>query len=172
MRQHAISPATPELQHGLQVRSRPARSNSAYLHLSVWFHRRRLDALLVNGADADSDPQLAVRARQITAEAYLRALADSFERLLATAESPPRPRASSAVPPARRAVRRARPELLDLCRMLRECAAPQPGGSALAQMLLTDGSSPLYLESTDEGELERAVRRATSALEGRLDDHT
>jgi hypothetical protein len=140
-----------------------ARAAHLRLRLVVALRRYRLDRMLAAGAEPTASRELALRAGQLTAEAHRNTLADGLEKALTTAECP-RPRLSSAVPLATREVLAARPALLALCRALRDCTAATPAGVALTQVLLTDGSSPLYLEPA-EGALEHALRHATAVLQ-------
>jgi len=132
-------------------------------YLGAFIHRAKLGRMLADGADPAASPALAVRARQITRISHRRALAEGFEKALAVAEGP-RPRLSSAVTPAKYEVRAARAALLALCHELRERASVEPAGVALAEQLLTDGASPLYIECRNDA-LWHALRRATAALD-------
>lgn len=140
------------------------RCRELWLHTYVYVRRTRLDQALTAGADPASSRQLALRASQLTKQAHRDALAQSLEGLIALAENP-RPRHGSAVPPARREVLAARAALLNLCRTLRDGAPVQPAGIVLTGRLLTDGCSPLYLE-THENALWNAARTATATLTG------
>lgn len=143
--------------------ARAAVRERLWAHIGVRLHRIRLDAMLAEGADPAASPELRLRARQLTQMSHRRALAAGFEKALATAEGP-RPRLSSAVAPAKYEVRAARAALLELCQDLRERATVAPAGVALARDLLTDGTSPLYIESLGDA-LWHALRRATAALD-------
>jgi hypothetical protein len=90
------------------------------------------------------------------------AIARALDQALANAEDP-RVRMSAAVPLARRDVRAARSSLRDLAAALREDGEVSPRGVALAERLLTDGTSPLYVERTNDA-LWHAVNDATVAL--------
>jgi hypothetical protein len=125
--------------------------------------RGRLDAMLADGADPASSAELALRANRLTTRAYRRALADSFDEALSIAEGREL-RLSAAAPLARREVRAARAALLELSRALRSDRQVSPAGVALAQRLLTNGDSPLYMTAEHDA-LWHAARRATVALE-------
>lgn len=115
------------------------------LRARVLARRRALDGLLAAGADPSWDPDLAVRAVQITTLHRRRALAEGLAR--AVREAHVAPRWSCAVPLARRAVRSAAPELRALVASLRLETTPAAQGVALASQLLRDPSSPLYVPS-------------------------
>ncbi len=133
------------------------------VRLRTLVRRGRLDRMLADGADPASSAELALRGRRLTRRSYRRALADSFDEAVSIAEG--RELRLSAVPPmATREIRAARAALLELSRALRSERQVAPAGVALAQRLLTDGTSPLYLTSEHDG-LWHAARRATVALE-------
>lgn len=134
-------------------------------HIAVLVHRGRLDRMLAEGADPSTSRELELRAAQLTRISYRRLLADSFERVLAMAQaSPPACLMSAVAQPASREVRASRAQLLDLCHALREHAVVEAAGVALAKQLLTDGSSPLYVEYPNDA-LWHALRRAVVALD-------
>lgn len=134
-----------------------------WAYVAVRLRQTRLDATLADGADPAASPELQLRARQLTQMSHRRALAAGFEKALEACEGP-RPRFSSAVAPAKYEVRAARAALLELCQDLRERPTVAPAGVALARELLTDGTSPLYIESRNDA-LWQALRRATAALD-------
>lgn len=132
--------------------------------LRVLLHRSRLDGRILGGADVDCDEELALRARQLADPARRRALADSLDHALSIAEGYSRP-VSAGPALAARDVRACRAAMLGLSRSLRHDEAVAPAGVLLARRLLTDGGSPLYVESGHDA-LWRALRRATAVLEG------
>jgi hypothetical protein len=123
--------------------------------------RHTLDRLLAAGGDPAWDPELGLRAAQLTATARRRALARSLERALREARG--RARWSCAAPLDRGAVRLAAPELCTLAAELSEAVAPAPQGVALVEQLLRDPGSPLYAPG-DEEALRAAARIACDAL--------
>jgi len=133
------------------------------LRARVFIRRGKLDGLLAAGADPSWDPELGLRARQISAPDRRRALAESIERAVWEAHRPPR--WSCAAPVDRRAVRRATPELSALALELTLEAAPAAQGVALATQLLRDPDSPLYAPGAGEALRVGAVvaRRALHA---------
>jgi hypothetical protein len=131
------------------------------LRARVFVRHGKLDALLAAGADPSWDPELALRARQISAARRRRALAKSIERAVWEAHRPPR--WTCAAPLDRRAVRRATPELSALALDLNVEAAPAAQGVALATQLLRDPDSPLYAPGGAEA-LRVGARVARRAL--------
>jgi hypothetical protein len=120
-----------------------------------------LDRLLAAGADPSWDPELAVRATQLTAPRRRRVLAQSLLRTVRDAHRAPR--WTCAVPVDRRAVRAATPELRALATSLSQDAAPTPQAITLAEQLLREPGSPLYAPG-DEGALREGARLAREAL--------
>jgi hypothetical protein len=131
------------------------------LRVRVFMRRGVLDRLLAAGADPAWDPELALRAEQVTAPRRRRALAESLVRAVRDAERPPR--WTCAVPLARGAVRAATPELRALATSLSQDAAPTPQAITLAEQLLREPGSPLYAPG-DEGALREGARLAREAL--------
>ena len=131
------------------------------LRARVLLRRGTLDRLLAAGSDPCWDPELALRAAQVTAWARRRALAESLERAVRDAEAPPR--WSCAAPLDRPAVRAAASELRALADGLAAEAGPAPQGVALAAQLLRDPGSPLYAPG-DEDALRVGAEIALGAL--------
>ena len=140
-------------------------------------HRARdeLDRRLAEGADPDSDPLLHTRAERLVTPASRAVLAAGLERAVAAAYDPGAALSSSA-PVRRGPVRGARHELMGLAGDLRHMPHPRPRGVAMAELLLTEGSSVLFTAESS-AEVARAARdavdhlRATSPEEpGALDD--
>lgn len=132
--------------------------------LRTLMSRRRLDARLLEGADPDMSPELALRARQVTSLSHRRTLADSIDEIVSVAEGRG-PRVSAAPPLACRGIRSARESLLELARALRERQPVEPVGVVMTERLLTDGASPLYRDS-DQDSLGDTATTARAALEG------
>jgi hypothetical protein len=137
----------------------PARLGAAGLHrpdplaplslrARVFLRRGKLDGLLAAGADPSWDPELGLRAAQISTPRNRRVIANSLER--AVWEAHRRVRWGCTAPLDRRAVRAAAPELSALALDLTVDAAPAAQGVALATQLLRDPSSPLYLPGEGE----------------------
>jgi hypothetical protein len=118
------------------------------LRARVLLRRGMLDSLLAAGADPSWDPELGLRAEQISTPRTRRTLAASLERAVSDAQRPPRWTCSA--PLARRAIRKAAPELRALAARLIAERAPSPQGVALASQLLRDPGSPLYAPGGEE----------------------
>jgi hypothetical protein len=131
------------------------------LPLRVFVRRAELDGLLAAGADPSWDPELELRAKQISAPECRRALADGFERAVWEAHRPPR--WACAAPIDRRAVRTATSELSALALELAVEATPAAHGVALATQLLRDPESPLYAPGAGDA-LRVGARVARKAL--------
>jgi hypothetical protein len=135
--------------------------------IGVWIrtllYRRRLDALLLRGVARHQSAELALRARRLTTRRRRRALADSLDEAILTADGRG-PRLVSIRPLARQ-VHAARPALRELADALRAEEEVEPAGVLLARRMLTDGAGPLYHECGDDV-LRRAAEQATAALQG------
>jgi hypothetical protein len=135
---------------------------SPWLRTRVWLSRHSIDQRLAEGESILAGPELAHRAEQLASIRSRRSLAAGIRGLIEDAERPSRP-LSSAAPIQRRAILRARAELT---RLAAELEADEPirlEGIARVQLLITDGSSPLY-SSLPDGALEEAVLNARAAF--------
>ena len=132
------------------------------LALRVWLTRQTLDHRLARGESMLASAALSRRARQLTSVRGRHSLAAGLRSVIDEAERPPRT-LSSAVPIQRRAVLRARPELERLAAELEADEPVRLAGIARVQLLLTEGSSPLYTALPD-GTLDDAVAHALAAL--------
>jgi hypothetical protein len=112
------------------------------LRARVFVRCGKLDRLLAAGADPSWDPELGLRARQISTPRRRRTLAKSIERAVWEAHRPSR--WTCTAPLDRRAVRKATPELSALALELMAQPAAAAQGVALATQLLRDPDSPLY----------------------------
>lgn len=142
---------------------RPGAHQAVWLRLRVFVRRGTLDRLLAAGMDPAWDPELRLRAAQITTAQRRCALSASLQNAVRAAHRPPR--WTAAVPLARSAVREAAPELRLLAECLAGIAAPTPQGVALAAQLVRDPRSPIYAPGNPEA-LCAAARIAHQALYG------
>jgi hypothetical protein len=125
---------------------------------------RALDRALAAGKPSESEPAVALRARRLTEISKRAELARTLSQVVNRA----RQASSTAsphvqVPIARRAVLGATDELSELAS---ELVAPGPvgaGGVAQVQLLISDGTGPLY-NPNSRVDLPTAVRRAIEAL--------
>jgi hypothetical protein len=135
--------------------NRPALSQ----RLRTLWHRTELDHQLAQGVDPATSDELELRAAQLMSRRS--ELAAYVDEVLDRAH---RPVAFTAEVPLRRAdVRACADDLLALGRRLRDGAPIDVDGAAKAWILLTDGSSPLYLDGGVS--LRHAVRSARLALD-------
>lgn len=144
---------------------RRSRTSELALRARVLIHAHRLDAMLLEGADPAESPELAARARQLTSMSYRQALAQSIEQILTVAEG--RAKLAAALPSvAKHDIVAARAALVGLIQALVAEQTVEPAGVVLAERLLADGLSPLYVEGAHDA-LRHAASAATAALEGR-----
>jgi hypothetical protein len=121
---------------------------------------RRLDEVLANGRDPDSDRRLRRRAVEVSTPSFRNCLGRRIESLVRDAESPPGWQSS-----IRRAdVRELAILFLALADSLTVPREVSPQGVARAVLLLDDGSSPLYGDGPS-GVLSAALRSALRGLE-------
>jgi len=132
-----------------------------------------LDESLAAGRPPEYSRLLAARARDIVSLRRRRSLADSWEHMLRVSRRAPRarragsPAAAAAVPVCADRIVAAEPVIRDLMNRL---AAPLPvpaRGVAMARVLLTDATSPVYNRRADIA-LGDAVAAAATALDPAL----
>jgi hypothetical protein len=140
---------------------RPHPGSSLVVRVRVFLRRGTLDRLLAAGGEPSWDPELWLRAAQVTSCRKCRFLAHSLEN--AVSEAHRLPRWSCAAPVDRRAVRAAAPGLLALAAWLEADPRPAAQGVALATQLVTDAGSPLYAPG-DSDALREIAKIARSAL--------
>ena len=126
-------------------------------------YRGRLDAELAAGADPKTDPALALRARRLIRPRNRQRLAASLEHLVDDAAGDPGSYVSSAVPFQRDQVAVARGTLLSLAGALRDIDPVDPRGVAMTLRLITDPTSPLYVQ-TATGALQLRAHAALRRL--------
>jgi hypothetical protein len=120
-----------------------------------------LDARLAAGEDPRADAALACRSEQLVSRRRRRRIADSVERVYVERREPGV--FSAAIPINWPSVEIARPALEQLAKALRSHEVVEPGGVALTQVLLSDGTGALYRPMYPE-ELYDAARRALRLL--------
>jgi hypothetical protein len=136
-------------------------------HWREWVAARvapeRLDLALAGGARPEDRPELALRARWLASPRTRRMLAGSVRRLLRRTDESAAP-ASSRTPVMLDRVARARRAMeLLLERLL--APAPVPArGVALVNLLLSDGTGPLYRRGS-QADLAAMVTQAVDALD-------
>jgi hypothetical protein len=126
-----------------------------------------LDRALATGHPADHDRLRALRAATLVAPAARRRLAGNWERVLTNWQQPAGPW-EGRVPLQRARVREAADPIRELVGTLR-AAGPVPArGVALAHLLLTDATGPLY-NGRSRVDLADAVREAIHFLDPTVD---
>jgi hypothetical protein len=149
-------------QQRASARTRPPGAHASLrLRVRVFLRRGTLDRLLAAGMDPAWDPELRLRATQITAPKRRCALSASLQAAVRDAHRSPR--WSAAVPLARGAVLAAADELRLLAGCLADPTAPAAQGVALAGQIVRDPCSPLYAPDSPEA-LRAAARIAHRAL--------
>lgn len=141
------------------------RRGGVLLHLRVLLRRDRLDLALAGRARPGDDPAQMLRAAQLLREPERRRVARGLRSAVDAAETA-RWRWSPRVPVAAHAVREGRVALTRLASRLGSAAPVSARGVALARILLTDGTGPLYREERDDPDgLRRAALEALRALD-------
>lgn len=155
----AMSTLNVPTTHDHAARRRP----SPKLGLQVLIHRRQLDRQLAEGHNSAGDPQLTMRAAQLTGPAARARLARMLREAVCSLDDSAlaqylRPEAPLATASVRACAR----EINDLSQAL---TAPNPDvrGVAIVRTLLTDGTGPLYIGG-QPGELRAVVLAASAAL--------
>ena len=141
-----------------------ARRPGPLVKLRARLAGRSLDRALAADADPTSSAALARRAVWLTDARNRHAVARSIRRLLEV--SPARRGPSSAVPPHSGELTAARLPLARMAALLDTDVPVYSRGMARAQLLLTEGDSPLYAPQRT-GQLLQEAEAIVVALEGR-----
>jgi hypothetical protein len=123
----------------------------------------RLDTELAAGQPAETSGRHGRRARMLVAPSARRSLAAGWEHLLTVATRPARG-LSGRAPIGRRQVLRAEPEIRDLIGALNASGPVPVQGVALARLLLTDGTGPVYNRAATD-DLAQRVSQAVLELD-------
>jgi hypothetical protein len=156
----------------LHRRSRPvsgAAGASVKLRLRVYLTRGTLDRRIAAGRPYLSTPALALRAQQLVEPRTRRELARTLRKIVEHADRRTAGPVSSAVVVEPVAVRKARHPILGLAERLESPARVNPAGIARAQVLITDGLSPLF-DPNSPRTVTQAIYAVQDALEGELGD--
>jgi hypothetical protein len=164
-----------------------ARSARPWDRFMARMRASRLDSDLAGGASPDATVALALRAQTLIGARARRDVAEGVQRVLATAMQAPTadrslaaparsPQVAAAdplrkpvagrlrVPICRDRVRESSEEFADLIRRLLADGPVAARGVALASVLLSDGSGPLYHRGNAD-DVRARVREAVSALD-------
>ncbi|MGA2320677.1 MAG: hypothetical protein ABSG95_08020 [Solirubrobacteraceae bacterium] len=106
--------------------------------------RWRLDRRIAAGSAQESTPALSLRARQLTSPRTRQQIARELRGIVDYVDRAGSAWIFSAVVIERAAVRAGRQAILGLAERLEGAAPVSPRGVARAQVLLTDGLSPLF----------------------------
>jgi hypothetical protein len=151
-------------------RSRAVAANaSVKLRLRVYFTRGTLDRRIASGRPYLSTPALALRAQQLARPRTRRQIARTLREIVAHADRRTAGPVLSAVVVEPAAVRRARQPVLGLAERLAGPAQVNPAGIARAQVLITDGLSPLFDRNSPRTVTE-AIYEVQDALESEPPD--
>jgi hypothetical protein len=140
----------------------PTTLGSIRVRFRQRLHRWALTRALADGADAESDARLELRARALVRTSERRRVASGIDRVLAAADDR-RFRFSAAAPFDGEAVLAARDELHALATDLRSDVRVNARGVALADVLVADTDSPLY-PPTNAERLRAAALAAIDAM--------
>jgi hypothetical protein len=121
-----------------------------------------LDRRLAAGESETADRLLTARAHLIVARQGRLRLANDWEHLLTTARQPTVPR-SPRLPIQSTTILAVEHDVRELIALIRQPAHVKPRGIALARLLLTDGSGPLY-NPRRSADLVPALHAAATAL--------
>jgi hypothetical protein len=134
------------------------------LRSRVYLTRGALDRRIAAGRPCESTAALALRARQLSHPRTLRQVAGQLRGIVDYVDRHGSRRTVSAVVVERAAVRAGRQAILGLAERLEAAAPANPRGVALAQVLLTDGLSPLFNRHCERTVTE-AIWEVQNALE-------
>lgn len=147
----------------LALRRGGSRWRGVRLALIARWRAGELDRQLAAGANPAASPLLAIRGQHLTGRRFRARVAEGLSRSVRDAEARA-PGFSAAARPHRCEVTAARMVLATLDRRLRSAEPVSAQGVALLELLLTDGTSALYLPS-EPGALGSRLRAAAAALE-------
>ena len=153
-------PSLPAVRPGGDSRRQDPKRRPWIARLRCRLHRDAIDQELAAGADPNSSECRHRRAAELTTPSERRKLAAVYERLVVQSASPPM---LSAAPVNWQGVRAATPRLVMLAAKLRANPRVRAQGVAQARLLVTSGTSSLYLHH-DESRLVDEVRSALALL--------
>lgn len=122
----------------------PAARPTPGLRLRVLLHRHRIDEQLAEGSGRGRPAELALRASQLCERRSRSRLARGLRRIVARTENPGNGWLRTAIPMHRPAVVQWREGLLGLAERLERPEAMSASAVARVQLLLCDGTGPLF----------------------------
>jgi hypothetical protein len=130
--------------------------------VSLWLRRVELDEQLAAGVQPSAGSLLHARAQQLGSPTARARIARAFEKTLTEARKPA-PVQGARLPLRRREIRNCDEDIIALVRRLDDESPIDVQGAAMAELLITDGASPLY--RTGDRSLRFAIRSARLALD-------
>jgi hypothetical protein len=130
--------------------------------VSVWLHRVELDEQLAAGVQPSAGSLLHARAQQLGSPTERAKIARAFDKTLAEARKPT-PVHGARLPLRRREIRNCDEDIIALVRRLDDESPIDVQGAAMAELLITNGASPLY--RSGDRSLRFAIRSARLALD-------
>ena len=135
--------------------------------LNDLFHKRSLDDRLLTGELSPDSGQGKARAKQLLSSRHRAKCAKALRDLVEEAQQPKASLFNANLRVQRALIRENQPLILTLARELEELAVVNPRGVILADRLINDGESPVYITEAsieEHGQLARDVERAREAL--------
>jgi hypothetical protein len=153
----------PRLRHS--AKSEPAKVRpSLALRLRVRWNAPQLDAALADGTDPGASKSLALRAQQLADPKHRSAIAKSIRYLLELTEGGAATQLTLTRAPFQPdRVEGNRPQLTELAERLEGLSSPPVKGLAMANLLVEDGTAPLYAHEPSDP-LRPAVEATLAAL--------
>ena len=125
-------------------------------------HRVELDEQLAAGVQPSAGSLLHARAQQLGSPTERAKIARAFEKTLTEARKPA-PVHGARLPLRRREIRNCDEDIIALVRRLNDESPIDVQGAAMAELLITDGASPLY--RAGDRSLRFAIRSTRLALD-------
>jgi hypothetical protein len=129
---------------------------------------RAIDDKILNGEVTDGNPIVIVRRARLISHRYRSAVAIALRKLVSAARQPRLKMYAAEIPLRADEVLANEPLILTLAQELEHEEAVSPRGVILADRLIRDGDSPVYVslprEHPPEETVESAVKRARAAL--------
>jgi hypothetical protein len=134
------------------------------LHIRVRWNALALDSALADGADPGASEELTLRAEQLARHKEREKAAKAIDRVLELVERGSAAQlASTRVPFRKDRVEASRPQLIELGASLRSNGPHPVQALAMANLLVEDGDSPLYVHDGPD-HLEQTVEATLAAF--------